>query len=295
LQNEVKSMESMKSSEMNSPVERSASPIVDTLTVIAIACIAYILGVALHELAGHGGACLLLGGKLRELNAFYVDCDYRQMGDLAIRIVGGAGPLVSLLTGVVSFLLLRRIRQSPKASTHQLFFLWLLGTLGLMTATGYLLLSGIAGFGDFGVGRDGMLFELQPEWLWRVGIAVLGFIGYMLAVVCSIRFMEQMIGGSGPNRVARAQRLSLTAYLVGGLVSVLIGLFNPQGLLIVLVSAGASSLGGTSGLAWGMQMMNRKRQSTQLPFQLLRSWGWVAAGVVVVLFYGIVFGPSIKP
>jgi hypothetical protein len=110
----------------------------------------------------------------------------------------------------------------------------------------------------------------------------------------SIRKMEDFIGGGGRNRVARAQRLALTSYLAGGLVSAVIGAFNPQGIVIVLISAAAASLGGTSGLAWEMQFMNRETQSSQVPFQLERHWGWIVAGVITILLYGIILGPSIK-
>ena len=107
--------------------------------------------------------------------------------------------------------------------------------------------------------------------------------------------MEHLIGGSGPSRVAHAQRLSLTSYLAGGLVSVVIGLVNPQGLVIVLISAGAASFGGTSGLAWGMQFMDRQRQSSQPPLEIAQNWGWIIAGIAVVLLYGAIFGPSLRP
>jgi hypothetical protein len=94
--------------------------------------------------------------------------------------------------------------------------------------------------------------------------------------------------------VSRAQRLALTSYLAGGLVSVIIGAFNPQGIVIVLISAVAASLGGTSGLAWEMQFMNREKQSSQAPFQLERQWAWIVAGVIIILLFGIILGPSIK-
>ena len=270
----------------------SPRPVSDAITVIAIACIAYILATALHEHVGHALACVALGGRLRELNAFYVDCDYQQMPNLNIRLVAFAGPLMSLLTGIIALAAFRRL---PDASSYLRLFLWVLGTIGLLVATGYLLFSGLSGLGDFGTSREGMLYNLAPEWLWRVIITVLGIGGYALSVRASLAAMEQLIGGSGPDRVKRAQRISLTCYLAGGLVSVLIGLLNPQGLFIVLASAGAASLGGTSALAWSMQQLDRKRETTQPPLQIARNWLWIGVGIVVVAVYGVILGPSIKP
>lgn len=262
----------------------------DIATVAGIASIAYIISVALHEHAGHGLACAVLGGSIREWGAFYVDCDYQGMGDLAIRLVALAGPLVSLLLGIVAFDVLGRIRQAT-APTKLLF--WLLGSIGWMTATGYLLFSGVSGLGDFGTSRDGVLYALQPEWLWRVGATVMGLFGYGVAIVKSVQGMERIIGGSGMERVRRAQKLALTSYLTGGLVSFVSGLLNPHGLVIVLTSAVASSFGGTSALAWEMMLMKRSRATGEEPLRIERAWRWIVAGFGVALLYALVFGPSI--
>lgn len=264
----------------------------DLLTAAAIASVAYLLETALHEHLGHGVSCAALGGRLREIGAFYVDCDYRGMSDLGIRFVALAGPLVSLVTGVLGYAAVQRTRPTRP---HLRLFLWLLGAIGLMTATGYLLFSGVTGLGDFGTGPEGLLDRAEPELLWRALLVALGLVGYLLTVRRMLRGMDALMGGSGVERVRRAQRVSLTSYLAGGLISVLIGLLNPHGLEIILTSAAAASLGGTSGLAWGMQYLNRRRDTGQPPVPLLRSWPWIVSGVVVIAVYGLLLGPSIRP
>ncbi|QFP78047.1 hypothetical protein [Deinococcus sp. AJ005] len=264
---------------------------IDLLTVVSIAFLAYLLGTALHEHLGHAVSCLALGGTLRELGAFYVDCSYGGMSDLGIRLVALAGPLVSLLTGLVCFAVLRAGRVT---SPHLIFFLWLLGSVGALTASGYLLFSGVTGLGDFGTSRDGAAYELSPEWLWRTLLVALGVAAYTLSVRVMLARMGAVIGGEGVARVRHAQRLSLTSYLAGGVVSVLVGLFNPLGLVIVLTSAAAASLGGTSGLAWTMQFMNRHVQSSQPPLALPRNWAWTLGGLLFTLLYAVFLGPSIR-
>src|SRR2546422_10173258 len=91
----------------------------DRLTLIAISALAYLAAVGLHEHLGHTAACLLLGSHPTEVGAFYVDCDYSTMSDLSIRLVALAGPVVSLVTGIVSFLILRRL--PPRASAANYF------------------------------------------------------------------------------------------------------------------------------------------------------------------------------
>jgi len=260
----------------------------DLPTLIAISLMAYVVETMLHELVGHGLTCAALGGHPSELGAFYVECRYGSMGDLGVRLVALGGPLASLISGALCLWLARTAQQA-----HLRYLLWLMGTIGLLTATGYPLFSGISGLGDFGTSRDGALYQLSPEWLWRIGITVLGFAGYLLVVRLSLRAMDALIG-SGPDRVARARRLSLASYLSGAAMSVLIGLLNPHGLFVVLASAAASSLGGTSALAWMMYWMRRGDRPDDPPLQLKRSGAWLVAGVAVTLVYALVLGPTVR-
>ncbi len=264
----------------------------DTLSVIALSMLAYILSVFLHEHLGHTLACISLGGHPVELGAYYVNCDYGKMPDFSIRLVALAGPIISLVTGAMGLAVLDHLSHS---SAHLRYLIWLFGTISLMTAAGYLLFSGVSGLGDFGTSRDGALYLAQPEWLWRLTIAILGAAGYALVIYLSLQKMETLIGGEGQLRVRYAQKLALTSYLTGTITAVLIGLLNPHGILIVLVSAAASTLGGTSGLAWMMQFLNRKKAPSVAPLRLERNWVWVSVGLTVTIIYALILGPTVHP
>ena len=270
---------------------QSAPVQTDWLTIAAISALAYIVAVALHEHLGHTTSCLLLGGYPTELGAFYVNCNYTGMSDLAIRLVALAGPVVSLLTGIVSFLSLRRV-SSRKPALY--YFVWLLGTIGFMTATGYLLFSGVSGIGDFGLTRDGVFYGASPAWLWQILMSVVGLVSYFLTVRLAVRTIEPHIGGVGRTRITYARHLVLASYLTGVVVAVGIGFLNPYGGVIVLTSAAASTLGGTSGFLWMMQLINLKQApDTLLTFQ--RSWGWIIFGAAVTVVYALVLGPTVRP
>ena len=264
----------------------------DYLTVIALSMLAYTLDVLLHEHLGHALACVSLGGHPSELGAYYVTCQYGGMPDLGIRLVALAGPLVSLVTGTLGLLVFGRI---PQRFSHLRYGTWLFGTISLMTAAGYLLFSGISGLGDFGTSRDGALYQLQPEWLWRSALALIGAASYALVIYISLRKMDRLIGGEGNPRVAHAQKLALTSYLTGILVAGLIGLLNPHGLVIILISALPSTIGGKSGLAWMMQLLDRKKAATIPPLPLTRSWLWIGTGLLVTILYAVIFGPTLRP
>ena len=265
---------------------------IDTLSVVGLSMLAYILAVLLHEHLGHTLACIGLGGHPIELGAYYVNCDYGRMPDFSIRLVALAGPIISLVTGAIGLAVLDRLSHS---SVHLRYLIWLFGTISLMTATGYLLFSGFSGLGDFGTSRDGALYLARPEWLWRLALVLIGAAGYALVIYLSLRKMDVLIGGEGALRVAHAQKLALTSYLTGTLTAVLIGLLNPHGLLIVLVSAAASTLGGTSGLAWMMQLLNRKKALSVAPLRLGRNWIWLSVGLTVTIIYALILGPTVRP
>ena len=105
--------------------------------------------------------------------------------------------------------------------------------------------------------------------------------------------MDHIIGGEGRERVGRAQMLSVIAYLVGGGIAILIGLLNPYGIVIVLISSFASSMGGTSGMAWMMQLLNRSKDTGMPPFTMPRNWLWIVFGTGFILLYAIVFGRTL--
>ncbi len=282
----------MKGGDLMMSSSTREKPSVDLLTLSVISASAYLFGTFLHEMIGHGLNCLLVGGRVTELGAFYVNCDYAGMTDLAIRWVAFAGPLVSLLTGVISTWIWARISANQ---VQRRFFFWLLGSLGFMTAAGYLLFSGVSGLGDFGVSRDGILYQISPEWLWRILEIILGAAGYFGVVILAVRRMERMIGGSGVARIRHARRIALIAYLSGAIVSILVSLLNPVGIVIIITSAAAASLGGTSGLLWMMQLLDRKKETADPLLEISRSWPWIVGGLAFIVLYGVTFGPTLHP
>jgi hypothetical protein len=275
-----------------SPSVSTTKPVTsDRLTLIAISALASVAGVGLHEHLGHALTCVLLGGHPTELGAFYVNCDYAGLSELRIRLVALAGPLVSLAIGVVCFLVLR-VR--PPARPNAYFFTWLLGTLGLMSATGYPLFSGVSGVGDFGTSPDGFLYQVSPEWLWRLILTIVGIAGYVLIVQFAVHEIDPHISGVGRPRIRYARLLVLTSYLTGVGVAVGIGLLNLHAPIIVVISAAAGTLGASSGLLWMMQLLDRNRQVPAPGLIIQRSWRWVALGAVVTIAYALVFGPTLR-
>ena len=261
----------------------------DALTVIAVSALAFIASNVLHEGLGHGGACLLVGGKPLSLTAVYFDYDSAGLSDLRSRFIAAGGPIVNLITGLAGLIALRGMKGVPGPGRY---FLWLVTTLGMFMATGYLLFSGVGGIGDLAIVTKG----LQPAWLWRVLLALTGAALYLLSAIVAVAEFGRIAGPPGEALVARASRITLVSYLTGAVVICAAGILNPQGFIFVLISAAASTLGGASGLLWMVRRLWSPHFSRpgSVELALPRRWGWIVASAAVLLVYVVVLGPGIR-
>jgi len=257
----------------------------DALTVGAIGILAYMLGNVLHEGAGHGGACLLVGAKPLVLSSVHFECS------LDSRLVMAGGTLVNLLAGALFFALGRCTgRSDPRLK----YFFWISMTVNLFTGTGYFLFSGIGGIGDWGDFIQG----LGPQWVWRIGLTIFGAVTYLLAARISLLELRPLIGSTKEQRYRRAVRLSAIPYFAGGILMCIAGALNPKGMILILISAAASTFGGTSGLMWSTNWLNR---GTMIPYgppaeplPIQRSWPLIVAAGAIAIAFIAVLGPSVR-
>jgi len=237
----------------------------DILTIIAIAIVAYALANVIHEGLGHGGACLLVGGRPIELSSLHFRCEADS------KFVSSAGCIANVIAAFVALMFFRR-RPS--------FFLWLFTTINLLMASGYLLFSGVMRVGDWvNVCRD------LPPIVWRPALAIIGAGLYFLVARYSARLLAPLAGRDG------ARRMTLIPYFTGGILYCVSGLFNPVGPILIAISAAAASFGGTSGLIWLVEFI-RNPEGDGIAIE--RSYGWIAAGAVVAAIFIGVLGPAIR-
>ena len=261
----------------------------DLLTLACIAIIAYALAALLHEGVGHGGACLLTGCQPHLLTSMSFDGDASQLSRNATRLIAAGGSLVNLLTACIGFGVLRRLSTSRPAGW---FFCWLLATISLLQATGYLLFSGLGGVGDWADVVSG----LPGGQYWRVLLAVVGGICYWLAVRYSMQWLAAHLSSSQPGHSREAYGYLMPAYFTGGALGIIAGLLDPNAGAILLISGMAASLGGTSGLLWGPQLMRDPAfAAAGTPLApLRRHWSWVVAGALVAAAHVLLLGPGLR-
>jgi hypothetical protein len=258
----------------------------DVPTVVAIAVVAYALANVAHEGLGHGGACLLAGGRPRVLTSVHFESDEATLTEGGRKFLAAGGTLVNMALGGLSILALRLGRWGE----HARFFLWLFAVVNLFQAAGYFLFSGLGNIGDWAFVIQG----LGPAWLWRGLLAVLGGLAYYGVARLAASGVARLVGPE--DRVARARLLAVTSYFAGGLLYCVSGLFNPLGPMLLLISAAAASFGGTSGLMWFHAFLHGRQipVSTDPPVALARRAGWLAAGAVAAAVFIGVLGRGIR-
>ena len=263
----------------------SAPSLPDLLTVTAIALVAYAASNVWHEAVGHGGACVALGGKPNVLSSVHFDCSEEAISALARRGVAAAGTIVNFIAGAIGLVIFKAT--DPLRKPHSAYFLWLFTTLNLLMGAGYFLFSGVGNIGDWADVASGTV----SPFIWRPAMTVLGGAVYFLLARQSGQWLGALVG-SDDLSMRRSRLLSVPAYVAGGLLFCLSGLFNPVGPVVIAISAAAASFGGGSGLLWLSQLTRGSKRSAE-PAELERSYAWIVAGCIAAVIFVGILGPGI--
>ena len=247
------------------------------VTLLAVACTAYLVADVAHEGLGHGGACLAFGGKLILFTTTYEDCSIRS------RLIDGAGPVVGI---VVALLALAWLRFARPVSIAARAFLCLTFAFAIFWNVGYMIKSGLTDEGDWAF----VIAGLKPSLFWHAALTVLGIVLYALAMrMLSVAIAGNLSAGDAPGQ--RPFALALTAYLTAGLLSAAAAFFDPRGPATVFTDALPSSL-GSIGLIWVGWIMNKRRPDFRIT--ALRSPAWMVVGFASAVFFVAVLGPGLR-
>lgn len=261
-------------------------PVIDWLTVAAIAAIAISLTVASHE-GVHALTCLATGDRLLEYSALYESCD--STTELGAKLVAGSAPTYNLIAGALLWLLLRRTKgRSPETR----FFLWLFMMMNWCYGAGYFIVSGVVNIGDWAVVIDGW----EPSWLWRVLMTITGVLLFMVLIRLTLQAFGKLVGGAPGEQLQRANKLFIGSYITSFAVVMSAGFFCPYGLTSLPVTAGvAATLGALSPLLWMVRWFRTEhfQKLEKEPLEIHRKWHWLAAGGAVTFLYVFVLGRTL--
>ena len=243
-------------------------------TILAIGVVAYVSETLGHELLGHGGMCLLQGGRITALAPLWMRCS---ISTLPMVI---AGPAFNLLAGGLCAAVLSPRRRSDTLG----YALWLTCAFNLLVACGYLIVGGVTTFGDWGV----VFARARPQWAWRLALGVLGLAAYLAALRALAFLYLRLAGASGFDSDALRRRAlwpGVSAALVACAAEIAGGhpTLGSLGLALgctLFVGWTLSRIGDFSPLA--TRCNNR---ALLIPFQP----AWLTGGILLAgLFVGIV-------
>lgn len=250
-------------------------------TIAAIGVVACVCADATHEILGHMLVAWVAHDRIVSLSTVAI-----QTVDKS-RFVAAAGTAANLLVGTLA---LQALFRSRSVDIGWLYFLCMFSAFNLLNC-GYLVASALFGNGDWALVTEG----LQPEWLWRGGLAAIGATLYALSI-------RGLAGAMAPHvrrnmiAIAELRRVLFAGYVSGGTVLTAAALFNPIGARLIFLSGMAASFGLNWGLLLVPKYLLRQTGADQAsPWEVLpvdRRW-LVAAVLSCGLFIGI-FGPGIR-
>lgn len=261
-------------------------PVVDWLTVVAIAAIAISLTVAFHE-GIHALTCIAVGGHLQEYSALYESCD--SSTKLQAKIIAGSAPTYNLIAGVLLLIILRSSNKKPPETW---FFLWLFMLMNWCYGACYLIFSGITNIGDLAVVISGW----EPNWLWRVLLTIAGTLFVMFFVRLALQEFGKMVGGDPNEQIQRANKLFILSYITSFVVVLSASFFCPYSLLSLPVMAGIAAVLGALSPLLGMVRWFRTENFVKLakePLEIRRRWQWIVAALIVVFTYVYILGRTL--
>ena len=239
----------------------------DLPTVLALGLLAAMITTTAHEAVGHGGFCLLHGGRVTQLTSVYFQCRPPMEG------VAAAGPIGNLTAALLAWILRRMV---PPAHVRLRLLLILVTAFSLFWEAGYVIHAMIHDEGDW-VFAARELFG-KPEQPWRIGGIVLGVVLYVVGVIAMRSAMRPYGPGSH-----QAGGLLRWGWLAGTLGTIAASLAYTQDR--AAIGQAALEIGAAS---WPMLLLSfRIRVETpNVAAPIFRSWAWI--GVSVILYAAFV-------
>lgn len=244
-------------------------------TLAAAAAAAYAAADFAHEGLGHGGACLLSGGRLIVLSTTYADCS------ISSRFIDGAGPVAGIAAALIAWLWLRLV---PPRGFAARAFLCCLFAFAVFWNVGYLIKSGLTDQGDWAY----VIRGLEPFVFWHVVLAAVGIVLYIAAMRLLANTIRVRLAGEGE---CTPRVFAFTAYGAAALLSALAASFDPRGPSTIFSDALPSSLGAV-GLVYVGWVMSRRDPALRLAEA--PSGAWLAIGIAAAAVFVAVLGPGLR-
>jgi hypothetical protein len=124
-------------------------------------------------------------------------------------------------------------------------------------------------------------------------MGLIGVLLYVATVRWAVSLMAKMVSAGEVNRSDLA-RLTVPAYVAGGILFVAAAVFNPVGPSLILASGAGASLGLTFGLLLVPRMIEAETEQRTVAQFLPLNWSWIIVAVLVAAVFIGVFGPGVR-
>ena len=182
----------------------------DLPTVAALGLLGMCLVTVAHEAVGHGGTCLLFGGRIRLLTSSVFQCS------VLSGWVDAGGPIVNLICGLLA-LIARKL--TPPAFTRTRFFLMIVTALSWFWEGGYTIHAMHR--------QDGDLYDFAQHLLGHVTLAerwIFAALGLGLYLY-TVRLTSRALLTFAPS--AQARKLARASWIAAALGATLAGSLGP--------------------------------------------------------------------
>jgi hypothetical protein len=241
------------------------SPTDDLLALVAIGLLAYASADIAHHVAGHGGMCLAVGGRVRSLSSTFVDCTVRGAA------VDLAGPFANLIVGLLAWAAALHAQRAAR------LFLTLACGFNLLWFSLQLVFSAVTRTDDFAWPM--VAFHVSES--LRYALIASGIVLYVL----SVRILRHLLMPFGP--AERARRIVWTAWLTAGVFACFTALVDPHRWHEIAHHAAPQSL----ALSVGLLFVPKYIQRSDAP-PVARSAPWLLAAIVVAVASLMLLGPG---
>jgi hypothetical protein len=259
-----------------------ANPRDNTLTLIALGVLAFILADTTHEALGHGLATLAVGGMPVLLTSSY----FSTSGHYSRWIPAGGG-IANVILGLLALACTRLAR---KAAPSLLYFFILLAAFNLLFAAAYPFYSGVALFGDWA----SVIAGLAPAWVWRA-LLIAGSVSlYWLFLSWLAVAIRPFCSESDRASLDRLHHITLIPFLSALVIACIAGVFNPQGWINIFIAA-APAAAASFGITQldHFQAALTSDPASPLAGPIPRSPAWIGAAALAAILFVAFLGPGI--
>ncbi|MCA9568633.1 MAG: hypothetical protein KC656_12360 [Myxococcales bacterium] len=252
-------------------------PELDVPTVLAVSAATYVSAAVLHEGLGHGGGCLLAGGRFTAFSLAVVDC--QDTGPGGARFEAGAGVLGGTVGALATGIPL--VLGGDDLGGTSRYALWLHTLVNMQQVGGYMMVGPWVGVGDWS--DQGVFAGVRRPLPGKIAASATGLAITLASVPLANALGRPLWEGD----LGRKRALTWTPWLVGSSLITFSALANRAGPEFA-VSAGVANFAGTLFLAYLPLFFNTPpfdpaapHSGVPQPVRRSRAW-WIAGGLVAV-------------